>query len=186
MRHATAIILSSEESSVLQRTVKSRKSQVRDVFRAGIILLATQGKSNTVIASASKTSVNTVSLWRRRFAEHRLEGLKDKPGRGRKRTYPADRVEQIINTTLNSKPKNATHWSTRTLAQEVAVSHMTVQRIWDAHQIKPHLIRTFKLSKDPKFVEKLHDVVGLYLNPPEHSLVLCVDEKSQIQALDRR
>lgn len=185
MRHATTIVLSSEELSVLQRTVNSKKSQVRDVFRSGIILLAAQEESNTVIASTLKTHVHTVSLWRHRFAEHRLEGLKDKPGRGRKRMYLADRVEKIINTTLNSEPKNATHWSTRTLAQEVGVSHMTVQRIWNAHQIKPHLIRTFKLSKDPRFIEKLHDVVGLYINPPEHSFVLCVDEKSQIQALDR-
>ena len=185
MRHATTIVLSSEELSVLQRTVNSKKSQVRDVFRSGIILLAAQEESNTVIASTLKTHVHTVSLWRHRFAEHRLEGLKDKPGRGRKRMYLADRVEKIINTTLNSEPKNATHWSTRTLAQEVGVSHMAVQRIWNAHQIKPHLIRTFKLSKDPRFIEKLHDVVGLYINPPEHSFVLCVDEKSQIQALDR-
>ena len=185
MRHATTIVLSSEELSVLQRTVNSKKSQVRDVFRSGIILLAAQEESNTVIASTLKTHVHTVSLWRHRFAEHRLEGLKDKPGRGRKRMYLADRVEKIINTTLNSEPKNATHWSTRTLAQEVGVSHIAVQRIWNAHQIKPHLIRTFKLSKDPRFIEKLHDVVGLYINPPEHSFVLCVDEKSQIQALDR-
>jgi len=185
MRHATTIVLSSEELSVLQRTVNSKKSQVRDVFRSGIILLAAQEESNTVIASTLKTHVHTVSLWRHRFAEHRLEGLKYKPGRGRKRMYLADRVEKIINTTLNSEPKNATHWSTRTLAQEVGVSHMAVQRIWNAHQIKPHLIRTFKLSKDPRFIEKLHDVVGLYINPPEHSFVLCVDEKSQIQALDR-
>ena len=185
MRHAITIVLSSEEFTILQRTINSRKSQVRDVFRASIILSAARGKSNTVIASALKTSVNTVSLWRSRFAEQRVKGLKDKPGRGRKRTYSADKIEEIINTTLNSKPQNATHWSTRTLAQEVGVSHMTVKRIWNTHQIKPHLIHTFKLSKDPKFIEKLYDVVGLYLNPPEHSLVLCVDEKSQIQALDR-
>jgi len=185
MRHAITIILSSEERAILQRTINSKKSQVRDVFRASIILLAAQRKSNTLIASALKTSVNTVSLWRCRFAEHRIKGLKDKPGRGRKRTYSADKVEEIINTTLNSRPKNATHWSTRTLSGEVGVSHMTVKRIWNAHQIKPHLIRTFKLSNDPKFIEKLHDVVGLYLNPPDHALVLCVDEKSQIQALDR-
>ena len=185
MRHAITIILSSEERAILQRTVNSRKSQVRDVFRASIILLAAQRRSNTLIASALKTSVNTVSLWRCRFAEQRFKGLKDKPGRGRKRTYSSDKVEEIINTTLNSKPKNATHWSTRTLSREVDVSHMTVKRIWNAYQIKPHLIRTFKLSNDPKFIEKLHDVVGLYLNPPDHALVLCVDEKSQIQALDR-
>lgn len=185
MRNAITIVLSSEELAILQRTINSRKSQVRDVFHASIILSASQGKSNTVIASVLKTSVNTVSLWRCRFADQRIKGLKDKPGRGRKRTYNAEKVEEIINTTLNSKPKNATHWSTRTLSQAVNVSHMTVQRIWKAHQIKPHLIHIFKLSNDPKFIEKLHDVVGLYLNPPDHALVLCVDEKSQIQALDR-
>ena len=185
MRNAITIVLSSEELAILQRTINSRKSQVRDVFRASIILSAGKGKSNTVIASVLKTSVNTVSLWRLRFANQRVKGLKDKPGRGRKRTYSAEKVEEIINTTLNSKPKDATHWSTRTLSQAVNVSHMTVKRIWKAHQIKPHLIHIFKLSNDPKFIEKLHDVVGLYLNPPDHALVLCVDEKSQIQALDR-
>lgn len=185
MRNAIKIVLSSEELAILQRTINSRKSQVRDVFRASIILSAAQGKSNTVISSVLKTSVNTVSLWRRRFADQRVKGLKDKPGRGRKHTYSAEKVEEIINITLKSKPKDATHWSTRTLAQSVNVSHMTVQRIWKAHKIKPHLIHTFKLSNDPKFIEKLHDVVGLYLNPPDHALVLCVDEKSQIQALDR-
>jgi len=142
MRHAITIVLSSKELSILQRTVNSKKSQVRDVFRARIILLAAQGKSNTVIASVLKTSVNTVSIWRRRFTEQRVKGLKDKPGRGRKRTYSADKVEEIINNTLKTKPQNSTHWSTRTLAQEVGVSHMTVKRIWNAHQIKPHLIHT--------------------------------------------
>ena len=185
MRHAITIVLSSNEFGILQRTINSRKSQVRDVFRASIILLAAKGKSNTIIASVLKTSVNTVSLWRGRFAEQRVKGLKDKPGRGRKRTYSANKVEEIINTTLKTKPKDATHWSTRTLAQEVCVSHMTVKRIWNAYQIKPHIIHTFKISNDPDFFEKLHDVVGLYLNPPDHALVLCVDEKSQIQALDR-
>jgi transposase len=185
MRHAKAIQLSSEELAILKSIISSKRSQVRDVFRARIVVLAVQGKTNVAIASALKTHVHTVSLWRNRFDRQRLAGLKDKPGRGRRRTYQATKVKEIIKATLHTKPPNATHWSTRTLADSMGVSHMTIQRIWNAHKIKPHLVRTFKLSTDPHFIEKLHDVVGLYLNPPEHALVLSIDEKSQIQALDR-
>ena len=185
MRHAVVIQLSAEEQTALHTTIRSRRSQVRDVFRARIIILAAQGKINTTIAQALHTQPHTVGLWRRRFALHRLAGLADKSGRGRKRVYGADKVEAIITTTLTSTPSNATHWSTRTLAQHLGVCHTTVRRVWNAHNIQPHRMRTFKLSTDPHFIEKLHDVVGLYLNPPEHALVFCVDEKSQIQALDR-
>jgi transposase len=158
---------------------------VRDVLRSRIVLLAAAGNSNQQIASQLGIHRHSVALWRQRFAQQGLKGLKEKSGRGRKRLYTVDSVEKIIDATLSSKPRNATHWSTRTLAASVGTSHSTVQRIWSAHQIKPHLLRTFKLSKDPHFIEKLRDVVGLYLDPPEHALVLSVDEKSGIQALDR-
>jgi transposase len=155
------------------------------MMRAAIILSAADGKSTKEIARETGKSRQTVALWRNRFVEMRMDGLKDAKGRGCKRRYEAAKIEAIIEKTVTTKPKDATHWSTRSLAKEAGLSHMTVQRIWKAHDLKPHLIKTFKLSKDKHFVEKLHDVVGLYVNPPEHSLVLCIDEKSQIQALDR-
>ena len=185
MRHAAQIVLTPEEKAKLEATVRSKRSQVRDVFRARIILMAGEGKDNKTIATELGANKNTVSLWRSRFAEKRFKGLKESSGRGRKRIYDDRTVEQIIETTLCEKPDNATHWSIRSMADYAGVSHTTVRRIWNAHRIKPHLVRTFKLSRDKKFVEKLRDVVGLYLNPPEHALVLCVDEKTQIQALDR-
>jgi transposase len=147
--------------------------------------MANEGKNNKAIASELGANVHSISLWRKRFAEKRLEGLKEQAGRGRNRKYTEEKVEEIIKDTLYKKPDKETHWSTRSMAKHAGVSRQTVNRIWRAHQIKPHLVRTFKLSNDKKFVEKLRDVVGLYLNPPEHSLVFCVDEKSQIQALDR-
>jgi transposase len=130
-------------------------------------------------------SPNSVSTWRRRFVQEGLVGLQERSGRGRLRTYDTDMVETIIATTLNTTPKAATHWSARSLAKKLKISHSTVQRVWAAHKIKPHLCKTFKLSKDKSFSEKVRDVVGLYLNPPEHALVLSVDEKTSIQALDR-
>ena len=155
------------------------------MLRANIILMSADGKDGKTIAAKLNTNKNTVTLWRKRFAENGLEGLKDSPGRGRKRVHGPQKVEEIIETTINSKPRNATHWSIRSMAAHAEVSHTTIRRVWNAHKIKPHLLRTFKLSNDKKFVEKLRDVVGLYLNPPEHAIVLCVDEKTQIQALDR-
>ena len=185
MARATAIILTLEDRNALERTVNCSRSEVRDAFRAKIVLLSAEGKSTTEIASKLGTSCQTVSLWRCRFAREGMAGLKDRSGRGRKRTYGADKVEAIVQATVTSKPDAATHWSTREMAKAMGVSHMTVQRIWRAHGLKPHLVRTFKLSTDEHFSEKLRDIVGLYHNPPEHALVLCVDEKSQIQALDR-
>ena len=177
--------LKTEERERLKSIVGSHKSEIRDVLRAKIILLASEGKVNQDIATEMKTSRQTVSLWKSRFLMERLEGLKDRTGRGRKRKYNSLKINTIVEKTLTTVPRNGTHWSTRSLAKESNVSHMTIHRIWRAHELKPHLVRTFKLSKDKHFVEKLQDVVGLYLNPPEHALVLCVDEKSQIQALDR-
>lgn len=185
MGKAISIQLTSEERAKLESTLRSSTAPVRDVLRSRIVLLAAEGNSNQEIAVQLGVHRHSVALWRQRFARQRLKGLEEKPRRGRKRLYEADAVEKIIDTTLSTKPRNATHWSTRTLAKSVGISHSTVHRVWSAHQIKPHLLRTFKLSKDPHFTEKLRDVVGLYLDPPEHALVLSVDEKSGIQALDR-
>jgi len=185
MGKAINIQLTSEEKAKLESTLRSSTAPVRDVLRSRIVLLAAAGHSNQKIAVQLGVHRHSVALWRQRFARQRLKGLEEKPRRGRKRLYEADAVETIVDTTLSTKPPNATHWSTRTLAARVGTSHSTVQRIWSAHQIKPHLLRTFKLSQDPHFTGKLRDVVGLYLDPPEHALVLSVDEKSGIQALDR-
>ncbi len=185
MRRAPRIELSAQERETLETTVRASRSAVRDVFRARIVLLAAAGWESRDIATELGTGPATVSKWRRRFAEQRLEGLVDRPGRGRKRQYGEPVIERIVEQTLHTTPEQATHWSSRTMAEHAGVSHTTVQRIWHAHELKPHLLRTFKLSNDKHFVEKLRDVIGLYLNPPEHALVYCVDEKSQIQALDR-
>ena len=185
MRRAPSIELTAAEREVLEKTVRCTTSAVRDVFRARIVLLAAKGSQSRDIAAELDTGQDTVSKWRRRFDQRRLEGLIDRPGRGRKRHYDDQSIERIVEDTLHSTPEQATHWSTRTMAKHAGVSHTTVQRIWHAHELKPHLLHTFKLSNDKRFVEKLRDVIGLYVNPPEHALVLCVDEKSQIQALDR-
>jgi len=185
MGKAISIHLTTEEKAQLESTIRSSTAPVRDALRSRIVLLAAQGKTNQEIAVQLGVHRHSVALWRQRFAQQGLRGLEERVRRGRKRLYEAEAVEAIVDTTLSTKPRHATHWSTRTLAASVGISHSTVHRIWSAHQIKPHLIRTFKLSKDPHFTEKLRDVVGLYLNPPEHALVLSVDEKSGIQALDR-
>jgi len=150
------------------------------------VLLAQEGLANRAIARRLDISRPTVILWRERFAQGGVQALtEDAPGRGRKRAITPERVAAVVDATLQTTPKNATHWSTRTMAEVQGLSHASVQRIWEAHGLQPHRIRTFKLSTDKRFVEKLRDVVGLYLNPPEKALVLCVDEKSQIQALQR-
>ncbi len=179
------INLSPEELAKLVALTRAKVAALRDVRRARIILMSAQGCANREIASKLEISPNSVSTWRRRFVQEGLAGLQERSGRGRRRTYGPDMVEAVINTTLTTTPKAATHWSARSLAKQLGVSHASVQRIWAAHQIKPHLCKTFKLSKDKHFAEKVRDVVGLYLNPPEHALVLSVDEKTSIQALDR-
>jgi transposase len=154
--------------------------------RAQIVLRAAEGIENRAIAQQLGMDPGKVGRWRTRFAQHRLAGIeKDAPRSGRKPTLRQSLVKKIIEMTTQRKPANATHWSTRTLAAEMGIDHVMVHRVWKANELKPHLTRTFKLSNDPRFIEKVTDVVGLYLNPPEHALVLCVDEKSQIQALDR-
>ncbi len=158
----------------------------RVALRAKIVLGAAAGRSINGLAKELSVTRPTVLLWRRRYVEAGINGLlKDAPRPGRKKKISAKKVETIVNTTLQKKPKDATHWSTRTMARAQGVSEATVRRIWKAHGLRPHRVKSFKLSRDPDFVKKLRDVVGLYLNPPDKALVLCVDEKSQIQALDR-
>ena len=181
-----ALAISEEQQRTLQAWVAARKTPQKVVFRSRIVLMAAEGKANRRIARELRTSRPTVILWRQRFAEGGPTALtEDAPGRGRKRRISSAKVQQIIEATLHSKPKAATHWSVRSMAEAQGVSAATVQRIWDAHGLEPHRTRTFKLSRDKRFVEKLTDVVGLYLNPPDKAVVLCVDEKSQIQALNR-
>jgi len=175
-----------EQRRTLDVWVNARTSPQRIVLRSRICLLAADGVSNNAIAIRLETSRPTVVLWRSRFAKDGPAGISEDASHGASpRRLDAQTVKLIVERTLHSRPADATHWSTRTLAKEIGVSHVTVARVWEAHGLQPHRVKTFKLSKDTRFVEKLADVVGLYLNPPEKALVLCVDEKSQIQALDR-
>jgi transposase len=186
MRVAVPITLTESERSELQKFARGRSTPARLVLRAKIVLRAAAGMRNEAIAEELEVQPKTVGLWRKRFAELRIAGIeKDAPGRGRPATTDAAAVADIIRITTQENPPNATHWSTRDMAKVVGVSAATVRRIWAAHGLKPHLFRTFKVSRDPDFVEKLEDVVGLYLSPPANAIVLSCDEKSQIQALDR-
>lgn len=183
---AVDIVVSEEQRTLLERWVAAQKTPQSVALRARIVLLAAAGQSNCQIARALRVSRPTVIMWRARFAAEGPPALTEtKPGRGRKPSISAAKVRAIVQATTQSRPPGQTHWSCRTMAKAQGVSPATVQRIWDAHGLKPHRVRTFKLSNDPRFSEKLTDVVGLYLNPPEKAIVLCVDEKSQIQALDR-
>jgi transposase len=185
-RVAAPIVLSPEEEATIDAWARSRSVPVRQVQRAQIIQMAAVGVENQEIAELLQVSRPTVQLWRDRFLALRLDGLvKDAPRPGRIPEISEAQVRAIVEATLHTKPANATHWSVRTMAASQGVSPATVQRIWNRHNLKPHLTKTFKLSRDKRFVEKLHEIVGLYLNPPDRALVLCVDEKSQIQALDR-
>ena len=170
----------------LLRWISAHGTPQQVVMRTRIILLASEGQSDTRIASELSINRHTCRLWRQRHIEEGASALWGiAPGRGRKLTYGAERVSQIVEATLQTKPKGQTHWSTRTMAKSQGISHTTVHRIWQMHNIKPHLTKTHKLSRDARFIGKLTDVVGVYLNPPDKAIVLCVDEKSQIQALDR-
>jgi transposase len=183
---AAAITISDDEQRILQRLVKSPTTPQGIAQRCRIVLLAQEGIANHAIAKQLSISRPTVLLWRDRFIEKGSVGLLTiEEGRGRKKEIQKEKIEAIIHDTLHTIPPDATHWSTRTLAKKHNVSHDFVKKIWHANGLKPHLIKTFKLSNDKHFIEKLKDVVGLYLNPPEHALVFSVDEKTQIQALDR-
>jgi transposase len=186
MRRAPSIVLSEQDRATLERWSRGRRVPVRQALRAQVVLLAAAGIENQEIANRLGTSRPTVGLWRRRFAESGISGIeRDAPRGGRPPKERHDLVAEILRKTLQETPRDGTHWTTRCLARELGTNQSLVQRVWKANGLKPHLIRTFKLSKDPRFEEKLLDVVGLYLNPPDHAVVLCADEKSQIQALDR-
>ena len=181
-----ALDVGDEARRTLEGWVSARTSPQRIVMRARIVLLAAQGMANRRIAQEVRTSRPTVLLWRNRFVAGGVGALlEDAPGRGRPASISAAKVRRIVEATTQARPRGATHWSTRTMAKAQGVSPATVQRLWDAHGLQPHRVKTFKLSRDKRFVEKLTDVVGVYLNPPDKAVVLCVDEKSQIQALDR-
>ena len=179
------VILDEVERETLVRWVRRPKTAQALALRARMILGCAEGRSNTTVGADLGVSDETVGKWRSRFLERRLDGLSDEPRSGRPRAVTDDHVERVITLTLETTPKDATHWSTRSMAQRSGLSHNTVSRIWRAFGLQPHRTETFKLSADPFFIEKVRDVVGLYLNPPDRALVLCVDEKSQIQALDR-
>jgi transposase len=186
MRVAPKVELNPEQAVVLEQQSRGRSIPARVVERSRIILLAASGKQDKEIASELQISVQKSARWRARFLESGVTGLeKDAPRPGRTPAIPAAVVKRVIHMTTKEKPKNATQWSTRTMAEAVGISEASIRRIWHKNGLKPHLVDTFKVSNDPRFAEKLEAVVGLYLNPPEHALVLCCDEKSQIQALDR-
>ncbi len=180
------LTLSDSDEQQLLEWVSAFGTPQQVVLRCRIILAAASGQSDLTIAEQLAVNRHTVRLWRKRFPQQGLNSLWEiAPGRGRKPSYGAEKIQEIIDTTLQSKPKGRTQWSCRSLAQRMGVSKSMVNNIWRSHNLKPHRVKTFKLSRDPHFLEKLTDVVGLYLNPPEQAIVLCVDEKSQIQALDR-
>jgi transposase len=182
---AIAIELSETEAAELASRLRRRKVARADAMRAELVLLAAEGVSNLAIAERLGITRVTVTTWRRRFAEKRLDGLLDEPRPGAPRTVTDQKVADVVTTTLETLPVGRTHWSSRGMARASGLAPSTVQRIWKAFSLQPHRSETFKLSTDPLFVDKVRDIVGLYLNPPDRALVLCVDEKSQVQALDR-
>jgi transposase len=179
------LVLTDEERETLQRWARRAKSSQALAQRCRIVLGCAAGKSNKEVAAEVGVWPQTVGVWRRRFVESRLDGLADEPRPGAPRTITDEAVEEVIVATLERQPSDATHWSRASMAAETGLSKSTVGRIWKAFGLKPHQVDTFKISNDPQFIDKVRDVVGLYLDPPEKALVLCVDEKSQIQALDR-
>ncbi len=185
MAGRTTFVLSEEERATLERWARRPKSAQALALRCRIILAAADGESSTAIAERLGVTRSTVGKWRVRFAAQRLDGLHDEPRPGKPRSITDDDVERVIVKTLEESPSDATHWSTRSMARATGLSQTAISRIWRAFGLKPHLAETFKLSPDPQFIDKVRDIVGLYLNPPDAAVVLCVDEKSQIQALDR-
>ena len=184
-RPVAELVLTAEEKAALERWSLRPKSAQALARRSRIVLECARGESNTAVAQKLGITKQTVGKWRSRFLERRLDGLLDEARPGTPRKVGDEEVERVLTLTLESTPRDATHWSTRSLAAEAGLSRSTVSRIWRAFALQPHRSETFKLSKDPLFVEKVRDIAGLYLNPPDPALVLCVDEKSQIQALDR-
>jgi transposase len=180
------LTLNSSQQQQIRQWLAAHGTPQQVALRCRIVLSTAEGQAETAIARQLGTNRKTVTLWRTRFAKHGLEGLwQIGPGRGRKPTYGPEKVKAIVDATLQTKPSGMTHWSCRLMAKAQGVSKSTISNIWRSHQVKPHRVKRFKLSRDPRFLEKLTDVVGLYLNPPQQAMVICVDEKSQIQALDR-
>jgi len=184
-RPTMPIVLTEGQQRQLEAMAHSRSLPHGRVVRAQIVLMAAKGMTNTQIAPHVGLSIGMVGIWRKRFLKQGVEGLRDEPRPGRPRSVSDQRVAEVIEKTLSSKPKGATQWSCRSMAGATSLSKDTINRIWQAFNLKPHRQKHFSLSTDPFFVDKVRDVVGLYLDPPDHALVLCVDEKSQIQALDR-
>src|SRR5271169_3142752 len=186
MRKIERISVSATDRERLERLVRDRNTPQKLVWRARIVLLASDGLTAEGIAAAVGKSLLTVRRWRRRYVAKGVDGLlKDATRRSRVKPLTPEKIKQVVDMTLHETPPNATHWSVRSMAKAAGISHSSVQRIWHAHGLKPHLVDTFKVSRDKNFAAKVEDVVGLYLNPPDKAMVLCVDEKSQIQALDR-
>jgi len=184
-RRLVSLELSEEERETLERFVRRRKTAQQLATRSRVVLLCAEGHSNREVAAKVGVHETTVCKWRRRFMEKRLDGLLDEPRPGAPRKISDKTVERIVTTTLESTPRGATHWSSRELAKQIGVSQSTVSRVWRAFNLQPHRVKSFRLSNDPLFIDKVRDIVGLYMNPPTHAVVLCVDEKSQIQALER-
>lgn len=184
-RPKAVLELKGDERADLERYARGRTTAQALAFRARIVLGCASGKTNREVARELGTDPGTVGKWRKRFVNARVSGLTDSPRPNVHRKLDDERVEEVIRLTLQSKPKGATHWSTRKLAKQAGVSQSSVSRVWRAFQLKPHRRRTFTLSNDDFFVEKVRDIVGLYMSPPEHAVVLCLDEKTQIQALER-
>jgi len=186
MRKIERISISDADRERLERLVRDRNTPQKLVWRARIVLLASDGLTAEAIAAAVSKSLLTVRRWRRRYMAKGVDGLlKDATRPPGRKPLTAETIKRVVHMTLHEKPPNATQWSSRTMAKAAGISYTSVQRIWRAHELKPHLVKTFKVSRDKNFAAKVEDVVGLYLNPPDKALVLCVDEKSQIQALDR-
>ena len=182
MRVAPPVVIDSSQKGILEQWARSRSLPARQVERARVVLLASEGKTDLEIAEKLRIGNHKVARWRKRFLKLGLAGLeKDASRRGRKLAIPASVKLEILHKTTQCSPANATHWSTRSMASEMGVSEATVRRVWHANGLKPHLIETFKISKDKRFAEKLETIVALYLNPPEHAIVLCVDEKSRFR-----
>jgi transposase len=179
------LVLTADERDELQRLARRSRTNRSVAFRAMLILSCAEGHSSKLVAQRHRTSMQTVCKWRKRFLASRVEGLYDEPRVGGPRSITDEDVENIVVKTLETKPKGKTHWSTREMAAKAGISHTSVGKIWRAFGLKPHVSRTFKLSDDPQFVDKVRDIVGLYMNPPDHAVVFSFDEKSQIQALER-
>lgn len=184
-RRKAELILTDDERRTLKTWASRPKSTQQLAQRARIVLACADGLDNKQVAAKLGVTTPTVGKWRKRFIARRLDGLADQERPGAPRKVTDEDVEKVITRTLETKPKAATHWSTRGMAEATGLSQSTISRVWRAFGLKPHRTETFKLSKDPYFIEKVRDVVGLYMNPPDHAIVLCVDEKSQVQALDR-